>query len=217
MTTAIIILLVTHLLLPVLLIFWVLRGNFPSRITWLISVLGVGAYFASILLIGSWDWVGYPLRFLLPVAFLSRRRSSRLRRLRSTGTPWWSKPASLGEWANLIASAFLIVFFGLSVVQSVGGLSPEDPAAQLSFPLEGGVSYVGHGGDSVGLNYHNVETPTALCGGHFTTHGSRDAGLGTVSCGTRPLRSLRRRRREPMFRGGVGNQRRATRPQGQRN
>lgn len=178
MTAAIVILLVTHLLLPVLLIFWVLKGGFSDKSIWLVSVLGVGTYFASILLNGRWDWVSYPLRFLLPVAFLVAAFVS-LRRLQAKGTPWWDKSGSLGKWANLIAGAFLIFVFGLSVVQSVRGLSPEDPAAQLSFPLEGGVSYVAHGGDSVGLNYHNVEPPQryAVDVVQLTAVGTRAWGL----------------------------------------
>lgn len=180
MTAAIIILLVTHLLLPVLLIFWVSRSEFSGKTTWLISVLGVGAYFASIFLTGRWDWVGYPLRFLLPVAFLVAAFVS-LRRLQTKGSPWWSKPASLGEWANSVASAFLIVFFGLSIVQSIGGLSPEDPAAQLSFPLEGGISYIAQGGDSTALNYHNADRAQ-----HYAVDVSQLTAVGTRAWGLYP-------------------------------
>lgn len=156
MTIPIIVLLVTQLLVPVLLILWLWRTNFSSKVTWLVSMLGSGTFIGFYLLIGRWDWIGYPLRVLLPVAFLIAAFVS-LRRLLAKNASWWRRPSSFGGWSNLVFSALLIVLFGLSTVQAVQGLSPGARAIELSFPLKGGVSYVAQGGDSVALNYHNVE------------------------------------------------------------
>lgn len=159
MTIPIVTLLITQLLVPALLILWLWKTDFSSKIAWLISTLGFGAFVGFYLLTGRWDWIGYPLRVLLPAALLVAAYVS-LCRLRTKDAAWWRRPSSFGGWSNLVASALLVVLFGLSTVQAVQGLSPgRARAVELSFPLEGGVSYVAHGGDTVALNYHNVEPP----------------------------------------------------------
>jgi hypothetical protein len=56
------------------------------------------------------------------------------------------------------SNTFLALFFGLLTVLAVQGVGSGDQrAAELSFPLEGGVSYVAQGGNSSLLNYHNVD------------------------------------------------------------
>ncbi|MGF1473256.1 MAG: peptidoglycan DD-metalloendopeptidase family protein [Rubrobacteraceae bacterium] len=147
-----------HLLVPLWLILDLWRRHFESRISWLASVLGFGAYILYIFLAGQgWDWVSYYLRGAIPVAFAGAVYVS-FRRVSRTGVPWWSSPGSLGGWASLLASMFLIFLFGWSTALAAQGFSYGDQrAAELSYPLEGGVWYVAHGGDNPVLNYHNVD------------------------------------------------------------
>ncbi len=59
-------------------------------------------------------------------------------------------------------------------------LSPGDPrTAELSFPLQEGVSYVAQGGSSPGLNYHNVDRAQryAVDVGQLEAVGTRAWGL----------------------------------------
>lgn len=179
MITGIAILFLTQLLVPVLLIVWLWRFGFKSWIAWFAAVLGCGAYIVFYMLIGRWDWVGYPLRFLLPVVFLVAAFVS-LRRLRVNGSDWWQNPGSFGGWTNLVASVLLALLFGISTVQVILGFSPgQERAAELSFPLEGGVSYVAHGGAIPVLNYHNVDRSQrfALDMGSLNLAGTRASGI----------------------------------------
>lgn len=79
MTFAIFNLFVTQLLLPVVLIVSLWRGDspgkLPSKVSWLAGVLGSGAFISYFLLTGRWDWISYYLRAALLVAFLCAHRT----------------------------------------------------------------------------------------------------------------------------------------------
>jgi hypothetical protein len=162
MTYAIFALFVTQLLLPVWLILSLWRSNIslkvPSRVSWLAGVLGSGAFVSYFLLAGRWDWTSYYLRAILLVAFLCALYVS----FRKTfggdkKLPWWRSPGSPNGWFSLVANAALALFFGTLIVLATQGFGHGDRrAAELSFPLEGGVFYVAHGGDSPLLNHHNT-------------------------------------------------------------
>lgn len=162
MTFAIFNLFVTQLLLPVVLIVSLWRGDspgkLPSKVSWLAGVLGSGAFISYFLLTGRWDWISYYLRAALLVAFLCALYVSFRRTFGGDEkVPWWRSPGSLRGWSSLVANAFLALFFGWITVLAAQGFGYDNlRAAELSFPLKGGVSYVAQGGNSPLLNYHNV-------------------------------------------------------------
>ena len=103
MTFAKVILFVTQLLLPVLLIVTLWRGNvagkLPSRVSWLTGVLGSGAFISYFLLTGRWEWISYYLRVALLVAFLLWFYGSFRRTFGGDDkAPWWRSPGSLRGW-----------------------------------------------------------------------------------------------------------------------
>ena len=158
MTVAIVVLFVTQLLVPLLLITGLLRGKFLSKASWLAAVLGTGAFVAYFLLVGRWDWVSYYLRVAMLVALLCAVYVSFRRTFGKERVPWWRSPGSVRGWLSLLTNALLAVLFAAFTIIAARGLGPGDlRAAQLSFPLEGGVFYVAHGGGSPPLNYHNVD------------------------------------------------------------
>jgi hypothetical protein len=132
----------------------VVRG----RATYEAGVLGSGAFISYFLLTGRWDWISYYLRVALLVAFLLALYVS----FRGTfggdeKAPWWRSPGSLRGWASPVGNAALALFFGALIVLAAKGFGYGDQrAAELSFPLEGGVYYVAQGGNSPLLNYHNT-------------------------------------------------------------
>jgi hypothetical protein len=185
MTYAIAVLFVAQVLVPVVLIvsLWrsSLSGKPPTKVSWLAGVLGSGAYVSYFLLAGRWDWVGYYLRAALLVAFLLALYASFRRTFGGDEeVPWWRPPGSLNGWLSLVANAALALFFGALIVLAAQGFSHGDQrAAELSFPLEGGVYYVGQGGNSPLLNHHNVVSAQrfALDVTRLNPAGTRAAGL----------------------------------------
>src|SRR5690606_38077650 len=137
------------LLLPAsfLLILWRKRLDEPGR--WLPAVLYTGAYVVYLYVAGSWAFLSYYLRYLWPVVFLAVTAASyprlrgRLRPRRSDLRRTWS------DW--LVAA----VFTALLVTSLTGGRYGDTPVA-LTFPLGEGRYYVGQGGNSPLVNYHNT-------------------------------------------------------------
>ena len=157
MLIGIVLVFLTHLLVPLWLIVELWRRDFKSKVAWLASVLGFGAYILYIFLAGAgWDWVSYYLRVAMPVAFACAIYVS-FRRVYRDGVPWWRSPGALGGWSSLSVNAFLAILFGWFTVTAVQGFTYGNArAVDLSFPLEGGVWHVAHGGNNPILNYHNV-------------------------------------------------------------
>ncbi len=179
----VVILFVTHLLLPALLITGLWRGKFQSRASWLAALLGSGFFVTYFVLVGRWDWISYYFRVVLLVAFLCAAYVSFRRIFGGDKVPWWRSPGSLGGWASLVANAFVAVLFAFFCVLAVQALSPvEEQPVALAFPLEGRGFYVQHGGASPILNYHNVDQAQrfALDVDKLNLAGTRATGLYPV-------------------------------------
>lgn len=154
MAVAVVYAVATNLVIPVLLIAGLWRGKFPNKTFWIIAVWGSAAFIGYMFLIGRWDWFSYYLRVLMPLVFVVAAYRS-FRRIR--GAPWWSRPESVSGWGNLGAYGFLAVLFSsFTAVAATGMSAADEQAVELSFPLESSVSYVGQGGGSPQLNYHNA-------------------------------------------------------------
>lgn len=154
----IVIIIGTHLIVPLLLIWGLWRGEFKSRTSWLATMLGSGAYTLYFFLAGAgWYWVSVYFRWAIPAVFLVATVVS-LRRTWRADVPWWRNPGSPNGWALLATNAFLALLFGGVSLLAAQGYSYEDSrAVELSFPLRGGVWHVVHGGNGPMLNYHNVD------------------------------------------------------------
>jgi len=193
-----IIVLALHVLVPLLFIVALWRGDYNSKLSWLASVLGYGAYIIYLFLFGAgWGWVSYYIRVAVLVAFLCVVYVS-FRRTFRAGVPRWRRPGSLGGWASLSVKALLAVLFAWSTVVAAQGFGyGELRAAQLSFPLGEGIWHVAHGGDSLALNYHNPDRAQrfALDIVKLNAAGTRLRGVPFRSG---KVRGLRKRDPEPM-------------------
>lgn len=148
----ILILFATLLVLPGYFLYSLWRGRENSKFNWLLKVLYSGAFLLYVVLAGNWSWLSYYLRFVIPILFVLAVFISyqRVRHLpffaRSRGWGWLSSASSL--LALLVFSGFLAF--------TLRGYFYSDPPVQLVFPLQAGRYYVGQGGNSPVLNYHNV-------------------------------------------------------------
>lgn len=157
MLTGVVLAVATHLVVPLLFAWTFWRGEFKIKTAWLAAVLGSGAYVVFMAFAGGgWQVVGYWFRFAVLGFFLIAVLVS-FRRVWCAGAPWWRRPGP-GGWASVSIYAFLTVFFGLNTAVALPGLGyGKARAVELSFPLEGGIWMVQHGGNSPALNYHNVD------------------------------------------------------------
>lgn len=151
MLVQILILFFTYLLLPLFLIRALWRGRERSRFTWLLKALYTGAFVLYLFLAGSWDWFSVYLRWgyltlFLAAAMLSYRRARGLPFFNQTG---WRRLGA--AWGELFTLAVFLTFLLLAL----RGLFYSAEPVRLAAPLRDGWYYVGQGGNSTLLNYHN--------------------------------------------------------------
>ncbi len=145
-------LIVTHLVIPAVLLIWLWQSKFPSKLNWSIALLTVAAYSVQIFLIGRWDWFSYYLRFLLPILFLIVAFHSFTK---ATFLPLYP-PKKFRNYLDLGISALVTILFLASLKSHIPqGYLFSGESVELSFPLKNGTYYVAHGGDSPTINYHN--------------------------------------------------------------
>lgn len=144
-------LLITHVLIPVVLFAWLARGRPANRVDWLLRVGAVGAYGAYFFVTGRWDWLGYPLRFImLAGGVLAVGASAAAAR----GLPPWNRPDVKG-WASLGAKALALLLLAFGIAVGAAGFRHPGNAVELVFPLRAGTYYVAQGGSSAVLNHHH--------------------------------------------------------------
>lgn len=89
---------------------------------------------------GNWSWVGYPLRWLFPVAL-------GIAAYHSAG------------WGGLGLSVGVLTVFAGGSLLAIRATAPKKEAIRLSFPLEDGLYYVVQGGQLGTLNHHHAAKP----------------------------------------------------------
>jgi hypothetical protein len=147
----ILLLFVSQLILPVYFIYSLWNGREHSRFHWLLKLLYSGAFLLYILLAGRWDWLSYYLRYLLPLLFVAAAIVS-YRRAKTL--PFFAHRGS-ARWQNNGGALLSVLVFVSLLVWAVRGFFYADEPVRLTFPLQDGWYYVGQGGNSTLLNYHN--------------------------------------------------------------
>lgn len=151
MLIQIIILFTTLLILPGYFIYALWRGQEKSQMEWLVKVLYTGAFLFYIFLAGRWDWLSYYLRFAWLALFAVALIIS-YRRIRDVPT---LIPLDRQRWLGLASNlVVLLLFLGVLTI-TIRGYFYADQAVRLAFPLQNGRYYIGQGGNSSLINYHN--------------------------------------------------------------
>lgn len=151
MLIQILLLFTTHLILPIYFIYALWSGREQSRFVWLLKVTYSGAFLLYIFLAGRWDWLSYYLRYLLVLPFVvaiivSYRRMQKVQFFVPTGS---------ARWWNIGSGLLALLVFGSFLGWAIRGSFYTDTPVHLAFPLQDGWYYVGQGGNSTLLNYHN--------------------------------------------------------------
>ncbi len=155
MLLAIGLMIITQLVAPAAFLIWLWRGNDRSKLDWLLKLLVVASYSIHIFLIGRWDWISYYLRFVLVILFAIAAYKSFTK---AKSLPLYPS-RRLGNYFALATNTAVLLFF-LTVL---GGYIPKGysfsgESIQLAFPLKNGTYYIGQGGNSPAINYHNVNS-----------------------------------------------------------
>lgn len=141
----------TILILPSYLIVSLWKEREMSQFKWLLKLLYSGMFLLYVFVAGRWDWTSYYLRYVFPVLFVAAAIAS----YRETKAQPFFAENGRGRWRhNLGALVSLVVFMGFFAWAARGYFYSDTPV-RLAFPLEEGWYYVGQGGNSTSVNYHN--------------------------------------------------------------
>lgn len=152
MTWAILHLIAILLVLPTIFIYSLWKEKFKSKLEWMIHSLSTILIIVWLFLSGSWDWIGYYLRFIWIILLI-------IVIIRS-----WIKTKALPfriefngkQKLTMGIYIVLLLVFGMYNFFVISSYTTEEKAIELSFPLKNGTYYVGQGGNHVQMNYHNA-------------------------------------------------------------
>jgi hypothetical protein len=143
---------VLQLAMPLLFICLIGFKKSRSQFNFLLKLLVTWTYFMYFYFTGQWGFVPYLLRYMFLLLMIAATVKGFLwfRELK-----FWEKKNVWG-WIGLPLQLLLVTLFFLGCREVVGGFSAEEKGIDIAFPLKEG--YVGHGGNSVLINYHHADT-----------------------------------------------------------
>ena len=139
-----------YLLIPILFVYWTGFRKSKSKVNLALKLFTVWTCYIYLFYIGRWDFVSYFFRyfFLFLIAAASIKALVSFKDL-----PLFEKKNVWG-WTKLSVQILLSILFFWTNVQVIKGFSVDVKGIDVSFPLKEG--YIGHGGNSVIINYHHV-------------------------------------------------------------
>jgi hypothetical protein len=142
---------VTLLILPGYFIYELWKGKEASKFRWVLKALYSSAFLLYLFLAGHWHWLSFYLRFIW-LALLVAAIAISYWKVRETSF----FIDSSRKWQGTREYIFtLLVFLGFLAVVIRGYFYTDEPV-RFTFPLRDGRYYVAHGGNSLLVNYHNV-------------------------------------------------------------
>lgn len=143
-----------QLVLPGFLLVSLWRSRHASRWDWFLNLIIISLTLLFLFLTARWDFVSYYLRIaLLPGLILAGYVS--FRRIIPSRDSLSERPNPV-QFGTSILFIVLLAALNISVL---GGLMYPGQAIDLSYPLRGGMYYVGGGGNSRWINNHNAFPP----------------------------------------------------------
>ncbi len=128
------------------------RAREPDWLSWLLKVLYTAAFLLLLGVIGRWDWVSY---YLIPIFVLHFAAAAVISFRRMRGRPFVANPGGT-QWLSIAVAALILLFFAGIAGVGLRGYFYSGDAVRLTFPLRDGWYYVGQGGNSTLINYHNA-------------------------------------------------------------
>lgn len=151
MIISILILLGSHVLLPLYFFYTLWQTHENDKFGWLVKALISGVFITYLFIAGRWDWLSVYLRYVYVAVYavlmvVSYRRIRQRPFFAENGRSPWRRHG----WA-LLELALFIAF----VAYTASGFFYNDDPVRLALPLEDGRYYVGQGGNNPVLNAHN--------------------------------------------------------------
>lgn len=144
-----------QVVLPAVFLFTLWRANFKSKLEWILDAVATTAFATWLFQAGNWSWIGYYFRYLLVVILIVALVVS-WRKIREL--PFKVNYSSKQKMPMAI-SIFLAVVFGAYNVFTFTSYTTAEPALELTFPLKEGTYFIGQGGNSTQMNYHQAYEP----------------------------------------------------------
>ena len=142
----------THVVVPLLLIAWLLVFRSKTKFNWCLKVLVIGCYIALFYLVGRWSIISVYFRYLMVVFSLLATGFSYV--WVKDELFWESK--SWSEWILTIGFSMAGTVCAVLVAVALSGRIKSDMPIELSFPLKAGAYYVINGGSSTIVNNYRA-------------------------------------------------------------
>jgi Peptidase family M23 len=174
--------LVILVVVPLLLMGWLLRREYASRLEALVLVTFTGMLVLFLLQWGQYPYVGsYYLRYV-PVALVGGTTFLALRAARDR--PWFDRPA-LGKGVLIGLHAVGVVVLVVVNWMAFRAHAVDVATVDMQFPLRGGIWYISTGGSNAVLNlHHKPRTPSQ----HYAIDIDRLDSFGRYARGLIPSR-----------------------------
>ena len=151
---------IVFLIVPCFLLYSLWKVSATSVWMWLYKITPLLLITMFFFFTANWSWVSYYLRYLfvglvLVAVALSYRKIDAQKRKAKRVRIEKSSLSRSQSWMQRINQVFGYVLPLVLLFFIAKGFFYTDTAVELSFPLQGGRYYVGHGGNSRVINYHN--------------------------------------------------------------
>ncbi|MFC7322553.1 M23 family metallopeptidase [Halobacillus campisalis] len=141
-----------YLLLPLFLLYRVVKNDYTSQRLWFIEWLSTAAFIGFLFVVGPWHIFFYYFRYIWLLIFIvvSIVSFKKIKMIPRKG-PKHDKSYKF----SIGISAVLAVYFGFIMIVGLSGyVQKSGGEIALDFPLKDGVFAVGHGGSTTKFNYH---------------------------------------------------------------
>lgn len=156
--TALVYFLMSMIIIPVFILYWILIGQASSQLMWIIKMVVSGLYITLFYFIGYWGFISYYLRYVFGISYLiafavSIQGIIALPFIYQNDFKMLFKHDGVQFSISLLMICILLYF----IIKSIRAFSYDGTPVSLSFPFKNGKYYVLEGGNSKKcnlINYH---------------------------------------------------------------
>ncbi len=143
---------IMQLLIPALFIYWTGFRKNKSKINLILKLVTVWTYFIYIFYAGQWSFLPFLLRYI----FLFLLIGSTVKALMQFRTLLLFEKKKIWGWSKFVGQFLFSLLFFWGCIEVISGFTTDEKGIDIAFPLKEG--FIGHGGSSVIINYHNADT-----------------------------------------------------------